>query len=1030
MNKSSIRGVTQRSARVLTKGLMVSGLSLTIFGLSSSVLAQSEAVAERPALEEVVVTGIRSSLASALEQKRNSDNLVEVIKAEAIGKLPDQNLAEVLENVTGVQITRTAGVGTGVQIRGTNANRTEINGVSTVGSGSGRSGINFEDVSAGIISAVEVIKAPEAKTVEGSVGGTINLRTLRPLELSERIATFRIQGEDSSLSTDSAQPRLSGTWGDNWSSDAGDFGVVLSLSRSEQDVTAFRPRTDRDNSVAATSGAASAQSFDYLPIQFFIQDYDNFEYETTNFAGSFEFAPSDSVKFYFDAILNDQERRQESSRIQASGISGLRNTAAPSEFETVNFGSLEGSNGVQNLGSIRAAVRGVIPLDGDGSDGNLRFSGDTNSRLTESRIFNLGVDWQINDRLSARVEVSTSNSDSSTPSFNTTLNFINPNSPLDAAGLLANHAANVINGNEDLYDSNENGTPFIYDLTGGSLTFGVALGEANAPTTAQLLDPANLVLRDVQQGQNVAENRETAFIADFTYDLDWSVITSVDFGLRYNETSSLRDEIRSSVGLREFADSPTGNLFASVLVPGPDNFNAADGRALYVPDFLTINPELAASDPGGVLAILNAAIVANNAITGSTRGPISSPTSTQSAFFDIEEETSALYVQANFERGIFRGNFGLRYLTTDVTSRANSILNGVASPVTSDSSYNIVLPRLNIVADVHEDVVIRASWGKDIRRPDFDDLSSAFTFSTSPNPAVNLGNPGLKPEEVTSFDISVEWYFAESSVVSIGYFYKTRDGLFVDNDEDPSITTVPDSAGAPVDVRDITSPCEGGGIFNPIADQNVFAPLDAMGNQTTGVGVCVPSSQKINGAGKTTQKGIELAFQYDLSRFEDDLGWASGFGFIANLTLQEFDGPDSFLGDTSRAAAVFALNGATNVDFRAPLVDLSETAYNITGYYEKHGLSARIRYTWREAYRSTDFGSTSSFPWGFPVVQEDRGQLNASINYAINDHLSVGLEAVNITESEVEQSCVNEGALLCYQGLTDRRVTIGASYSF
>ena len=89
-----------------------------------------------------------------------------------------------------------------------------------------------------------------------------------------------------------------------------------------------------------------------------------------------------------------------------------------------------------------------------------------------------------------------------------------------------------------------------------------------------------------------------------------------------------------------------------------------------------------------------------------------------------------------------------------------------------------------------------------------------------------------------------------------------------------------------------------------------------------------------------------------------------------------------------------------------------------------------MRYTWREAYRSTDFGSTSSLPWGFPVVQEDRGQLNASINYDVNDQLNIGIEAVNITESEVEQSCINEGALLCYQGLTDRRITAGATYRF
>jgi len=987
---------------------------ITMLTLAATALPfVSAAHAQEKALEEVTVTGIRGSLASALEEKRSSDNLVEIIQSDDVGKLPDQNLAEVLENVTGIQITRTAGVGTGVQIRGTNANRTEINGVSTVGSGSGRSGINFEDVSAAIIAAVEVTKAPDAKTIEGSVGGTINLRTIRPLDLEERVATIRVQAEDSSLSTDGATPRVSGTFGNNWTTDSGDFGVVISAGFSEQDVTAFRPRVDRDNFVAAGTGADPAGG-DFLPIQFFVQDYDNYEYETNNFAGTFEWSPNDSVKFYFNAVMNDQERRQESSRIQASGVSDLMRRYTPSEFETVNFGSLDGSNGVQDLGSVQAAVKGVIPIDADGSDANLRFSGDTNSRLTESEIFSLGADWN-RGALSGRVEVSSSKSDSSTPSFNTTLNFINPNSPLDYAALLANRQGNLANGTKN-YDSNENGTPFEYDLTGGSLAFAVAQDAANGPTSAMLLDPANVVLRDVQQGQNVAENSEKAFRADFTYDLDWNAVTSVDFGFRHNQTTSLRDQVTSSVGLRKIDESPTGDLFADILVAGPNNFNAADGRELYVRDFLTVNPELVASNPEAVLAAINAAIVANNAITGSTRGPISSPTSSTSAFFDIEEETNAFYGQANFEKGIFRGNFGLRYLNTDISSTANSELNGVVSPTTATSSYSFVLPRFNLVANVSEDLVLRAAWGKDIRRPDFDDLSSAYTFSTSPNPAVNLGNPGLEPEEVTSFDLSAEWYFAPSSVLSIGYFNKTREGLFVRNDESPAEDPV-------TGFRDITGPeCEAGGIFNPIADINVFGPV--------GVGVCVPSSQTINGAGETTQKGIELAVQYDLSGFEEQLGWASGFGVIANYTSQEFSGGDSYLGDTSRAATVFASNGAVDVDMRAPLADLSETSYNITLFYEKHDISARMRYTWREAYRSTDFGSTDSFPWGFPVVQEDRGQLNASVSYDVNDNLNIGIEAVNITEAEVEQSCVNEGALLCWEGLTDRRVTIGASYRF
>lgn len=952
-------------------------------------------------IEEVVVTGIRGSLANAIEEKRNSDNLIEAIYAEDIGKLPDQNLAEVLENVTGIQITREAGVGTGVQIRGTNANRTEINGVSTVGSGAGRSGIDFEDVSAAIIAAVEVTKAPEAKTIEGSVGGTINLKTIRPLGLTEPLAAFRVQGEDSSLSTDSGlQPRVSGTWGDNWTTGSGDIGVVISASYSEQDVNAFRPRADRDNFSPANHGMGPAEEpFDYLPIQFFVQDYDNFEYETVNIAGTLEWAPNDALTVYFDTVINDQERRQESSRVQTSGMSSLIFDANITEFETVDFGTLEGEDGLQDLGSIQAAARGVVPAQSASPfDPNLRLSSDTNSRLTDSEIFRLGTDWQ-RGRLSGRIEVSTSNSDSTTPSINTTLNFINPNVPFG--------------------EPNENGTPIEFDLTGGSLTFGVATGAANAPTTAQLLDPANYRLRDVNISRDIAENSEDAFRVDFSYDMTDSseFLTSVDFGYRFNDTTSLRDEIGENVGLRNMDDAPPGDLFASLLTAGPNNFNDADGRSLFFPDFLLIDPEQVAADQDAVLATLNDALATHHAITGSTQGGIDSPTSSTSAFFDISEETNALYVQANFESGIFRGNAGLRYIETDVSSVGNTVTDGVATPTTTKGSYGFALPRLNLVADVGEDVVIRFGWGKDIRRPDFDDLSTSFTFSTSPNPAVELGNPDLEPEEVTSIDLSVEWYFAPASVLSVGYFNKERTGLFTRNDEDP----IEDENG----FRDITPPCEAGGIFNPIADPNVFAPPG------TPPGVCVPASQTINGAGTTTQQGVEIAFQYDLAQWEDRLGWASGFGFIANYTNQNFGGSEEFLSAFSRPTTVFNALGATDVvTLRAPLLDLSENAFNITTYYEKYGISARVRYTWREAFRSDDFGSTSSFPWGFPVVQDDRGQLNASVSYAVNDNLSVGIEAVNLTEEDVVQYCVNEGALLCFQGLTDRRVTIGASYRF
>ncbi|MBU2426082.1 MAG: TonB-dependent receptor [Gammaproteobacteria bacterium] len=966
-------------------------LSTTALGIAFTANAQQPET-ESKDIEIIEVSGIRGSLTNALAEKRSAASLVEVIQAEDIGKLPDQNLAEVLENITGVQITRSAGVGTGVQIRGTDANRTEINGVSTVGSGAGRSGIDFEDVSASIIAGVEVTKASEAKTIEGSVGGTINLRTIRPLELTETLAAFRVQGEDSSLSTDGVKPRLSGTYGDNWENDNGAFGFVISGSYAEQDVTAFRPRADRDNLVRSDSGLASAQSFHYLPIQFLIQDYDNFEYETKNFAGSFEWAPNSSNKFWFDAIVNDQDRREESSRVQASGVSDLVGVSVPTEFETIDFGSLDGVD----LGSIQAALKGIIPVQSDGSDGNLRLSSDTSSRSTKSEIFRLGGEHQgENFKISA--EISTSSSDSATPRIDSTLNFVNPNAAIGSG--------------------NDNGVPFEYDLSGGALAFGIAFGAANAPAPADLLDPANYRLQAVALANNTNENTEDAARIDLSYDLNMSIFTTLDAGYRYNKTSSVSNVVGSNLSLSTMKDSPSGNLFADILTAGPDNFNAADGRTLYIKDFLLVDPALVGSDPNRVFTTLANAITAH----GGSR-PLNTPTSSVAGFYDISESTNAMYAQANFEAGMFRGNLGVRYITTDLDSTGNRSVNGAVTAETTSSDYSFVLPRINLAADVTDELVLRAAFGKDIRRPNFSDLSSSYTFSTSPNPPVAGGNPYLKPEVVTSYDISADWYFAEAAVVSIGYFHKTRKDVHVGQQDDPYSEPV-------TGYRDIVGPvCEQGGIWNPIALINVFGPV------SSDVGVCVPFSSIINDTKDTTQKGIEMAFQYDLSAFEGDLGWASGFGVVANYTIQQFSGGEAVNTSASRPRQVFAAStggkGSLNVTAVQGLLNLSENAYNFTLYYEKYGLSARMRYTWREAFRSNDFGSTSSYPWGFPVIQEDRGQLNASISYDVNDQFNIGIEAVNLTEENVTQSCINEGSLLCFQGLTDRRITFGASYRF
>ena len=1022
-----------RLSKAKLKIMRKSALLLTA-GFSTLALAQTAVAQDATDQSDVIVTGIRQSLASAIGEKREADSLIEVILAEDIGKLPDQNLAEVLENVTGIQITRTAGVGTGVQIRGTNDNRVEINGVDTVGAGTGRGGTSFEDLASGIIAGVEVIKAPEAKTIEGSIGGTINLRTIRPLDLDDSLASFRIQGEHSSLSSEGGiQPRFSGTVGKKFENASGqEIGIVISGSYTEQEASSLRPRVDRDGSlvenvnVNQVDGARedavnrpAAQDFDFLGIQFLNQEFENFEFDTLNIAGTIEARPTDNLKLFIDGIYTDQERRQDSTRVQGSGVSSVLNQNLPTSFETVNFGSLDGVE----LGSIQAALTGTVQpnLAQDDDDPNLRFNSDTGARVTDTTLIRLGGEWE-KDNLSVRSEWSISQSDSTSPTLSTQLNFINPNCPLDGAAT------------GDPGTSNDNCVPFIYDLSGGDLTFGIDFASPFAPTVADLLNPDNVVLDQVDISQNVTENEDQALRLDASYDFEDDVfggfLTSVDVGYRYNDLESTFEDRDDRIGgFSRLEDSPNGSLFSSILVAGPDNAGDADGRELAVRNFLIVDPDLSFNDPAGVIATLEGALAAQRLLEPQADGDLGADLSLDlAASFTIQEETHAVYGQANFDYGVVRGNVGLRYIDTTVDSIGNTIApDGTISEVVTTGGYDFILPRVNLIVEPVQDVILRGSWSEDIGRPDFGDLNTSVSFSTNENQSVDIGNPNLAPQEVTNFDVSAEWYFAPSALFSVGYFRKERTNLFAGQTD---FAVIDPATG----LREPGPVCTGG-VFNPEVQPNI------LGDSNT-TGLCVDADTLLNDPEELTQQGVEVSFQYDLSDWEDRLGgfsWASGFGLLANYTYQDFSGGSVVNQSATRGTDIFnAINGIfdpddfVRVSALQGLLDNSENAYNVTGYYEKFGLSARLRYTWRDAFRTDDTaaGASRNSTLGFPVVTEARGQLNGSATYDVTDHFTVGVEAVNITKSGITQSCVNDGALLCFQGIPDRRVTFGGSYTF
>ena len=1007
------------------KDIMKHGSKIAAALLSASTLAMATSAFAQTS-DEVIVTGIRASLENALVEKREADSLIEVILAEDIGKLPDQNLAEVLENITGIQITREEGVGTGVQIRGTDSNLTLINGVNTVDAGNGRQGINFEDINPAIIAGVEVIKAPEAKHIEGAVGGTINLRTIRPLALDGPLLNVRAQLEDSSL-TDGLNPRLSGAIGQKWENAKGqEFGVVLSGSYTESENTAFRPRLDRDNltdcTVATPSSACPAGATSFLGVQFLNQVQRTNDFETINISGSVEAKPTQNLRIYGDVIYNDQERLLSGSRVQASNVSRLNGSGDRAvipggninftAFDTFDLGSVPGPNGTQELGDILAVTAGTFsPLQADAqvNDGRgapfLRVGSDAGSRLTETTTIRLGGEWE-KDAWTVGAEFARSESDSVNPNLSVNLNFINPNSFIAPSG-------------DDFRD--ENGTPIIFDFTDGGFGFDINFADPFAPSEADLLDPRNYVVDGTPTySADERENEEDAFRIDANYDFAESGLSSflksVDVGYRFADRTTIRDDISASrSGSGQLGNSLNASLIQPILGLIPDNFGSATGNALAVDGVLQVDPSLT-RDAQATVDLINAAALTQGL------GPLftSGLQSEENAFFDIQEETHALYGQFNFDFGRVRGNAGLRYIDTDIASTANIFTDGNAVLTTIDNGYDHFLPRVNVAVDVIDNLILRGSFSQEINRPSFTSITAARTFPDFGGVNSNSvgGNPFLEPEEIDAFDVSADWYFAPEAVFSIGYFRKERDGLFGASVDSPDETN---------NLRDVVGPeCEGGGIFSPGTEAGIF------GNGE--VGVCVGNQSTFNSDGETTQEGIEVGFQYNLSGWEDRIGWASGFGMTANYTYQTESNNTGFVPVTNgRAVAIFDSQGLTDVQREnATLLNLSEHAYNITGYYEKFGLSARLRYTWRDAFATDDLrGPGNVFsPLGFRGVQDSRGQLNGSLSYDINDNFTVNVDAVNLTESDADVSCTSDGGLPCYQVITDRRIIFGASYTF
>lgn len=280
--------------------------------------APAAASSEADAGEDIVVTGIRASVQRSLDIKRQSEGVVDAISSEDIGKFPDQNVAEALQRVTGVSISRARGEGTTITIRGLGGGfaRTTVNGRDLVSGASNRS-FNFNVLASEYVSALEVYKTAQPDMIEGGIGGIVNIRTARPLDFREDRIGLTVKGDYSDLE-ERIEPNASAIISKRFADNT--LGVLLTANYSKralredqfQASTGYRRTTFTRTDGTRFVDAATPTSLDFHAI--------DTVRERTGVSGAVQWKPSPQFELVVDGLYTrlDTDESQASLFSQVS----------------------------------------------------------------------------------------------------------------------------------------------------------------------------------------------------------------------------------------------------------------------------------------------------------------------------------------------------------------------------------------------------------------------------------------------------------------------------------------------------------------------------------------------------------------------------------------------------------------------------------------------------------------------------------------------------------------------------------------
>ena len=805
---------------------------------SQDPVAQTAAPAdEMLPTDDIVVTGIRSSLEQGLAVKRESSQFVDSIVATDVAKLPDTTIAESLQRVSGVQIRRALGVGTSVSIRGLRQNRTEVNGRTLVNpSGRGRNADAVADSDYGplsllpaeLISRLDVIKLQAADRNDGSLSGTVDVITRKPLDKP---------GQTIALSASGVYADQAKRWGYDASalytnSFAGDtFGVLVNLTYSRKPITdqSFNSFTGYTPLTAAFNTAANPRANDPdgdgVP-GLYIADFrfQNLKETREQIGGNaaLQWRPSQALEVYADVIYShldtDRERDWFSVPLSTSAADYLAYSLSPNE--------------ILESGTIRQVAQTNAE--------KLKVRSDTISGA-------IGLKWSSDDgRFSVRPEFNYSDA-----TLDSTQTYVRLTS-------LAKY--------DFAFDINDGGVPSV-----------------NAPAGLDAANPAQFRYSNVFDNFIATHAWESAGRLDVQFKPGAGFISSIDTGLRYAVLTAERDSIFRQIA---FAGSTAANTFvAGALSPDfyrvKDLGGLIDGEATpFVTRYVAAVPGRIGSEGGACEAIASAALCGPRAID-----PLQS--------FRIDEKTMAAYAKLNFATELgsmpLSGNVGVRYSDTERTALGSiRRASGAVDPLREKGRFVDWLPSAMLKLEVADGLLFRLGAAKVLGLPDTIDLSPNLTLNRLTPFNGSAGNPRLAPIRANQVDLSAEWYFAPGAAVTAGLFYKDiktfvfRRAAY----EIPPGEVAPDPLGQGFL---ITRPYNGQGGSVKGAELLVQTPFSFLPAPFDGFGVVANFSYIDSSTSLTDRRGAPLPLE-GLSKVNYNLvGYFEKWGFGARVAYNYRD---------------------------------------------------------------------------------------------------------------------------------------------